>query len=420
MQKRIIPNPAGVPADLAKPKLPGSKSHAQRAMLLASCLPGTCKFSGVPVSDDLAILLRALAARGVRVLGEGKGQWTVHGAAPSAGKAIRIDAGENATVARMTLSMLPLLGCSVTIDGHPRLRRRPMGAVTAMLRDAGVSCDQDTLPIHADGRGFKAPEIVRVDASSTTQPASGAMLAVALGGGGHVEIARPGATGYLDLTAQILRSFGARVEREEHPWGLQFELSPPAGGDRQFAVPPDPSARAFVAVLAALHGTALPAGLEHRADDAHPDWAIDGDIATMTSAGPEDEVLLEGMEARPDSVPALAILASRRPGATVFRGVANLRTKESDRLAALARGLGTLGVETQVRADELIVRGPLPMDGAMVQVPTVADHRIVMALALLGTILPGGIEVENPEAVAKSWPAYWDWLGQCASVTTVE
>ncbi|MCA8953503.1 MAG: hypothetical protein KDE27_28580, partial [Planctomycetes bacterium] len=247
MHKRITPRPDGVPADLGRPELPGSKSHAQRAMLLASCLPGRSKFTGVPVSDDLAVLLRALAARGVRVTGEGRGVWNVEGHRPAVERPVTIDAGENATVARMTLAMLPLLGCRLTVDGHPRLRRRPMGTVTALLRDAGVQCDSDMLPIQADGRGFKAPELVHVDASVTTQPASGAMLAVALGGGGIVEIARPAAIGYLDLTAQILQSFGSHVVREEHSWGIGYELSPPAGGDRTWAVPPDPSARAFVA-----------------------------------------------------------------------------------------------------------------------------------------------------------------------------
>ncbi|MCR9248520.1 MAG: hypothetical protein NXI31_26125 [bacterium] len=415
MHKRITPNPDGVPTDLGQPRLPGSKSHAQRAMLLASCLPGKSRFSGVPVSDDLAILLRTLAARGVRVTGEGSGQWIVEGAAPSPGVDVRIDAGENATVARMSLAMLPLLGCAVTLDGHPRLRRRPMGTVTALLRDAGVACDRDTLPIHADGRGFKAPDLVRVDASSTTQPASGAMLAIALAGGGVVEIARPGATGYLDLTAQILRGFGSTVTREEHPWGLSYDLTPPSGEDRSWVVPPDPSARAFVVTLAALHNLEVPKEFAAPANDAHPDWTIDADIAMLLQPGTGD-LMLDGMALRPDSVPALAMLAARREGKTVFRGVANLRTKESDRLAALATGLGTLGIETQVSRDDLTVRGPLSMDSTTVRVPTVADHRIVMALSLLGTLLPGGIEVQNPDAVAKSWPGFWEWLGRCARV----
>ncbi|MCA8952025.1 MAG: hypothetical protein KDE27_21120, partial [Planctomycetes bacterium] len=114
--------------------------------------------------------------------------------------------------------------------------------------------------------------------------------------------------------------------------------------------------------------------------------------------------------------PALAMLAAQRRGRTVFRGVRNLRTKESDRVAAITAALGTLGVSTQVRVDELEVIGPIPDDGRLISVPTAADHRIVMALALLGTRLPGGIEVRNSEAVTKSWPGYWDWLGRCAEV----
>lgn len=415
MQRRIIPQSQGVPADLGSPELPGSKSHAQRAMLLASCLPGRCEFTGVPANDDLAVLLRALAVRGVRITGEGRGRWIVEGAVPTARAGVVIDAGQNATAARMLLSMLALLGYELVVDGDPALRRRPMGAVTAMLRDAGVVCDRDSLPIRADGRGFVDTSLVRVDASTTTQPASGAMLAVAIGGGGVVEIARPAATGYVDLTAQVLASFGSKVHREAVDWGLVFELSRPAGGDRKWKVPVDPSARAFVAVLAALHGRELPATLAAPAGDAHPDWQVDADIERLLAAG-EDRLELADQQARPDSVPALAMLAARRAGATTFRGIANLRRKESDRVAALATALGALGVRTEVGRDELTVHGPIATADAPVVVPTVADHRIVMALALLGTVLPGGVVVDNPEAVGKSWPGFWDWLGRCAEV----
>jgi 3-phosphoshikimate 1-carboxyvinyltransferase len=95
-----------------------------------------------------------------------------------------------------------------------------------------------------------------------------------------------------------------------------------------------------------------------------------------------------------------------------------LRDKESDRLQAIAAGLCAAGAGCRVEDDGLVVVGPLPRTPVVPrELPAVADHRIVMALSLLGTVLPGGVRVGNEQAVGKSWPAFFDWLGRAARVT---
>jgi 3-phosphoshikimate 1-carboxyvinyltransferase len=126
--------------------------------------------------------------------------------------------------------------------------------------------------------------------------------------------------------------------------------------------------------------------------------------------------VLADLAARPDCVPALAALAATRPVETRIERVVALRGKESDRIVALAKALGALGVRCEELADGLVVRGPLPAREGTARCPVPDDHRVVMALALLGTILPDGIELEHGEAVAKSWPAFFEWLGKVAVV----
>lgn len=415
VQKLISPIPGGMRSDLGAPQLPGSKSHAQRALVLASFLASRTQMSGVPASADLSVLRAVMDARGVGIATSGA-DLVVQGVGARAGETVTCDAGENATTARMLLSMLPLLGCQILVDGHERLRRRPMTAATAMLRAAGVEVTADHLPITADGRALPTrPDFVRVDASVTTQPASGAMLAIALAGGGVVETVAPQAVGYLELTAQVLREFGGSVECDAQQGSLSWRLGPLQALERSFRVPSDPSARSFVAVLAAMHDLPCPPNLRPSTTDRHPEWQVDGDIAKLQAAGSSD-LTFKNLSQRPDCVPALAALAALRPGRTTFAGLQNLRTKESDRLLALASALCAIGVQASVDGEDLEVRGPLPKNPGLVAVQTVPDHRIVMAMALLGTVLPGGVEIDQAEAVNKSWPGYWDWLGRCAAV----
>jgi 3-phosphoshikimate 1-carboxyvinyltransferase len=94
-----------------------------------------------------------------------------------------------------------------------------------------------------------------------------------------------------------------------------------------------------------------------------------------------------------------------------------LRYKESDRIAALARALSAAGARCRELADGLLVDGPLRAPGGgPLHLPAPADHRVVMALAILGTLHPGGVVVDHPGAVAKSWPGYFEWLGRVARV----
>ena len=151
--------------------------------------------------------------------------------------------------------------------------------------------------------------------------------------------------------------------------------------------------------------------------DSHPDWLFGDDLDRLLRAPPNTEMVFRELRRRPDTFPCLAAVAALRCGRTVFTGIPSLRHKESDRIRAMAEGLAALGVRCEERPDGLAVEGPMPTHETPVHLPTPDDHRVVMALALLGSRVPGGVEIDNPAAVRKSWPDYFDWLGRVSEVT---
>ncbi|MCB9871318.1 MAG: hypothetical protein H6837_15790 [Planctomycetes bacterium] len=394
---RVAPLPHGVPADAGAPELPPSKSHAQRALCLAAFLPGDITVEGVPDGRDAAVLQRALV------------NW----------RAGPVDLEDNGTALRVLSVLVPLAGEACVLHGHARLRARGAAASLAFLRSCGALVDEGW-PLRVDGRGVAWPSTLEVDARHTTQTASGVLL------GAGVRLARaseprcvviraPTAPGYLAVTVEVLRTFGFAVALEEEGADLRVELhgyTAPVG-EQRYRVPADPSSAVFVRTLLAMHGMSAPMDA---APTAHPDARFDEDVQRLCGAAPGAEVELEGLRSRPDGFPCLAALAALRPGRTVLAGAPALRDKESDRIAAMARALEALGATCRELPDGLVVDGPLPEAHGAIRVPAPPDHRVVMAVALLGTRLPHGLEVENPEAVAKSWPRFFDWLGRVAVV----
>lgn len=415
----IRPMVDGVPPHLGFPSpgdialLPSSKSHAQRMLLLAALLAGTHEVADIGAGLDVAATLRAIRSLGADIAMAGDRVRVVGVDAAQQPPVAEVDCAENGTLLRALGTIVPALGGAVSLDAAGGLRRRPLQALFQAWDAMGISHDKcwplrTRLPV--------APPRLpgRVDGSSTTQVATGLLLALAVRGGGTLVVESPGSRDYLQVTAQVLRGFGFAIESRQQGADLVVRVGARAMRVGAHEVPRDPSARAFVAALAAMHRVPMPAAVAVPAAVEHPDAAVDDDLLRLLTPG---AITLGELAMRPDSVPAIASAAASRTGTTHMPGLATLRGKESDRLDQLARGLSACGAKTLVVADGLVVTGPLPRSGAApVVVDCASDHRIVMALALLGTILPAGIVLPHASCVAKSWPAYWDWLGRVATV----
>ena len=235
-------------------------------------------------------------------------------------------------------------------------------------------------------------------------------------GSREVLVRQPTSRGYLEVSVECLRMHGHEVEIREEGVDLRFVLGERNTPPVEWVIPGDASAAAFPLVLRAM------GGWKHSQDEVtgvHPDLTIHADIDMLTTSAPDSEVVLDQLGGRPDCFPALCALAATRPGPSQLIGAPALRGKESNRIAAMAAGLSALGIEVEEKPDGLSIRGPLACreGDAPISVPAPADHRVVMALALLGSQIERGIRLEEDQAVAKSWPGFWDWLAENAEVT---
>jgi 3-phosphoshikimate 1-carboxyvinyltransferase len=331
-------------------------------------------------------------------------------------------AGNSGTTARFLTAAATLADGPVVIDGSPRMRERPiedlvdaLGQLGARARVVGAAgCP----PVRVEGGGLPGGRAT-IDASRSSQYVSAVLLAAPYARAG-VELAfREGrlvSRPYVDLTLALMRAFGA-----EAGWTADGELRVAPGHPyraRAYAIEPDASAAVYPLCAAAIAGGRVRvAGFPP--DSIQPDLALLAILERMgcrAARGPEGlEVAgpagrLRGvdvdMNALPDAALALAVVALFAEGPTRIRNVANLRIKETDRLAALECELRKLGANARAGSDFLeIVPGAL----RPAEVDTYDDHRMAMAFALAGLRIPG-VAIRDPGCVAKTWPEYFSML----------
>ena len=321
------------PEEFSTARLPGCKSSAQRALLLAANTGGIT-LRGARGARDTEVLANALADLGVELRWRGDDLEVASRWPERLDAAVRL--AENGTALRTLPLVVAMLGGRVEVTGHADLGRRPLDELLAVLEQLGVRPASSALPLCVDGRAVRVPPTLEVRAERTTQPATGALLGLAARasrglGGGAVRVVQPAAAGYLETTVELLRVFGHEVLSSWQDGDLLVTVGDqarPAGAEVR--VPRDPSAAVFPLVLAALHGRPSPRTADLAAH--HPDLAFAGDVTEILRAPAEGRLQFDDLARRPDCVPALCVLAAARAGETVVRGVRNLRLKESDRI----------------------------------------------------------------------------------------
>jgi 3-phosphoshikimate 1-carboxyvinyltransferase len=292
-----------------------------------------------------------------------------------------------------------------------------VGPLVAALRALGaeVTDHGGRPPVTAAGGGL-AGGPATVDAAASSQFAS-AVLLVAPYARRPVTLTaeRLGAAAYVDLTAAVMREFGAAVE-PAGPATWRVETGRPYRA-ADLAVEYDASAAAHLFALAAATGgrvtvtnatggtlqpdAGLPALLEAMGA------TVTRDGACLTVHGPERLGPVDAdLAAMPDQVTTLAALAALAAGRSRIRGVAVARGHETDRLAAVAAELGRLGVAVTELPDGLVVDGAGPGRLRPARLATWGDHRMAMALAAVAARVPG-VVLEDPGCVAKTYPGFW-------------
>jgi len=408
-------DPAPGPVD-ATVTLPGSKSITNRALVCAALAEGTTVLRGVLHADDTVAMVEALRALGVEVTGTAHAELTVvgglcHGA--------DVDARQSGTTARFLLPLLALADGVSTLDGDPQLRDRPMGPTFDALRAAGVRVEADGGRLPATVAGPLRGAALSLPGDTSSQFLSGLLLCgPALPEGLEVSlttelVSRP----YVDMTVAVMRAFGARVDHAVVAGHDTWHVAPGGYRPTTYDVEPDASAASYAWAAAALTGGRVTVpGLSRRSlqgDVAFADVlgrmgaeVVADDDALTVAAGERLRGIDVDMEPISDTVPTLAVVAACAEGPTTIRGVGFIRAKESDRIAAPVAELRRCGVGAEETADGLVVR-PAPLRPATFD--TYRDHRMAMALSLLGLVAPG-MAVRDPGCVAKTFPAWWDLL----------
>ncbi len=259
-----------------------------------------------------------------------------------------------------------------------------------------------------------------VDASRTTQFATAVLLVAPLAESPLTVVldGLRGSAGYLDLTVDVMRIFGADVERS----GDAFRVAPTGYKATRYSVEPDASSAVYPMVAAAIVGGRVTVE-SLGADSAQPDYRVAGVLAEMGcrvsatastttvesdgSLGPIDVDLSDA----PDGALAVAVACLFAGDESRISGLGSLRHKESDRLQALAEQIENVGARARIDGDALHITPGLLRPAT---IRTYSDHRIAMSFALIGLARPG-IEIDDPAVVDKTWPEYWDFIDSLAS-----
>jgi len=413
-------------------RVPGDKSISHRALMLGALAVGETTISGLLEGEDVLRTAAAMRALGARI-DEGQaakdGIWRIRGRGIGglAEPGDVLDMGNAGTGARLLMGLLASHRLTAFLTGDASLRGRPMGRVAAPLRLMGaeiVSRGGDRLPLAVIGTAEPMPITYRLPVPSAQ--VKSAVLLAGLNTPGETTVIEPEPT--RDHTELMLRHFGASLRVEALAEGRAVTLiGQPELTGQAIRVPADPSSAAFPLVAALLcpgSRLRLPGvgmnphriGLIDTLRDMGADIVAEnprteaGEPVADLIVGASELTGVEVPAARApsmiDEYPILAVAAACARGRTVMRGLAELRVKESDRLAAVAGGLAACGVVVEAGPDSLIVEGSgrPPPGGAVI--PSGLDHRIAMAFLVLGMAASAPVGVDDAAPIETSFPGF--------------
>jgi 3-phosphoshikimate 1-carboxyvinyltransferase len=409
--------------------IPGDKSVSHRAIMLSALADGVSRITGFLEGEDTRATARIFAQMGVHIDAPAPGERIVHGVGlhglhrPQGA----LDCGNAGTAMRLLCGLLAGQAFDTTLTGDASLSKRPMRRVTDPLAAMGAGVEtaaNGTPPLRVHGgRPLRGIDYTSPVASAQVKSA---VLLAGLYADGETAVNEPRPT--RDYTERMLAAFG---------WPIRFEPGRArlSGGHAlraiDIAVPADFSSAAFFIVAATLvPGSKLVlrgVGMNpRRIGLLHVLRAMGATIAeeNRREAGGEPvadlvvhhaplrgiEVPVEHVADMIDEFPALFVAAACAGGVTTVRGAAELRVKESDRIAVMAAGLRALGARIEETPDGAVIVGGRLRGGT---VEAHGDHRIAMAFAVAGAVAQGTIKICDCANVATSFPGFIELASGC-------
>lgn len=410
--------------------IPGDKSISHRALILGALAIGETTVTGLLEAEDVLNTAAAMRALGARLERDEGGTWHIHGIGIGGlGEPEEpLDMGNSGTAARLLIGLVSGHDISVRFTGDASLSKRPMQRIMTPLSQMGARFEArngDKFPLTVYGARDTLGIEYRLPVASAQ--VKSAILLAGLNAAGNTSVIEETPT--RDYTENMLRGFGVNVSRETLDDGAakitvtgQQELTP-----CHIDVPADPSSAAF-AVVAAL----ITPGSDITLSNIGMNATRTGLYTTLIEMGGditfENERLQGGEKVADlrvrysplkgitvpaarvpsmiDEFPILAVAASCASGTTKMSGLKELRVKESDRLAMMAKGLASCGVTLEEGHDTLVIHGTgkPPKGGA--EIETALDHRIAMSFLVLGGVTENPVTIDDDSAIATSFPAF--------------
>ena len=406
-------------------RVPGDKSISHRALLLGALADGPSHYSGFPASGDCQATLECLRALGVHVEESGEGSLAVHGQGLRGLQAPTgpLNCQRSGTTMRLLAGIMAGQRFAVTLTGSSQLLRRPMRRITDPLQQMGAEIESSAGhgPLTIRGRPLQG----RVHhLSIASAQVKSALLLAGLYADGPTIVRQPGPA--RDHTERMLATMGAAIRTS----GLTVTIKPsPVLRPVSLRIPGDVSSAAFALVAAILAPrseltiqgvgvnptrTGLLEILAEMGAKVHLEQCrvvADEPVADLTVRTAD----LRAISVRGDRVvrmidelPVLAVAATQARGTTVVRDAAELRVKETDRIATVVLELRALGAQIEPLEDGFVVTGPTSLRGA--HVDSHGDHRLAMALSVAGLIAQGEVVVKNVQCIDDSFPGFVKWM----------
>ncbi len=392
--------------------LPESKSHANRALIVAVLTEGETILNGVARCDDVLVMIRNLQKMGfdIQWMDRAKGVVRVQGGMPTQRKhrPVILDCHNAGTTLRFLVSLTSIVAGKWLVTGNHHMKKRPIKPLVDALCTLGVpisSAEGGTPPVHITGGGALKSS-VEIDASMSSQYLSSLlMIAPMLPDGLTIHMKEEIASEqYVRLTEQVMRDFGISIKKENNCYTIPHQSyhSP-----KKYTIEGDWSAAGpWLALNAITRSSITFTNLNPHSTQS--DRALPSIIETMKK---NEDITIDCTHV-PDQLMNLCVIAAHRSAKTTFIGAKNLRLKECNRLQVITQELSKLGVPIHEHDDGVIVDGsyipPHPENHPITLNPS-ADHRMVMAFAIIGMIR-GGVLIEDPKCVQKSYSNFFQDL----------
>jgi 3-phosphoshikimate 1-carboxyvinyltransferase len=410
----------------ARVRLPGSKSITNRALVLAALSSGPSVIENPLHARDTQLAVAALIALGATVSSPSydTSAWHITPGLLSSAAQVSVDVGNSGTCMRFLPALAALSSATVRFDGDARARERPVGVLLAALRSVGAVVSGDAVPFTVHGQGSVRGGSVTLDASGSSQLVSGLLLAAPRFAEG-IQVRHDGppvpSAPHIAMTVRMLRAAGASVSADASADGDRPDLwrvAPGAIGLGTVDVEPDLSnAGPFLAAALVTGGTVLIPGWRQDSLQASTQildvftamgasCTVGADGLTISGTGTVRGITADLRDVA-ELAQVLTAVAAVASSPSVFTGIGHTRTHETDRLAALAKEVNALGGDVTELPDGLEIR-PQPLRAEPTRpFESYEDHRMVMAAAVLGLVVPG-VTVAGAETVGKTFPGFMD------------